>query len=155
MSRSSRSSRWRSNAHKARVDEPPWPLPARVTSLFGAWISAKESFFREVTVTAETPDESLTPRQIAGRLNRLKRKGLSAEGRERLRQAALHNKPWRFSTGPRTPAGKARAAANCKARQKGPKSVREVRAELADLRSLLRQMQETRSAVDGSNHDGL
>jgi len=33
-------------------------------------------------------------RQQAGRVNRLKRGPLTPEGRERLRQAALTNRPW-------------------------------------------------------------
>lgn len=48
----------------------------------------------------------LTPRQLAGRMNVKKRRGLTSEGREALRQAALHNRPWEHSTGPRTAAGK-------------------------------------------------
>ena len=64
------------------------------------------------------------PRRVAaGKLNRRKRGPLSPEGRERLRQAALANRPWLASTGPRTPEGKARAARNGKARQKGEQSV--------------------------------
>ena len=52
----------------------------------------------------------------------------------------LKHKPWRFSTGPTTAAGKARMAANGKKRQIGPRSVREIRADLADLRDLMDQM---------------
>ena len=85
----------------------------------------------------------------AGRLNRLKRRGLTPAGRERLRQAALRNQPWRFATGPRTPEGKARVAANGKARQQGPKSVRQIRAELAGLRGLLKEMQAARQLAAG------
>ena len=83
-------------------------------------------------------------RVAAGRLNRSKRKGLTPQGRERLRQAALANRPWEFSTGPRTPEGKARVALNGKARQKGPVSVRQLRAQLADLRGLVNEMREGR-----------
>ena len=49
-------------------------------------------------------------RVAAGRLNRAKRKGLTPEGRERLRQLALKHQPWQFSTGPRSAAGKAKVA---------------------------------------------
>ena len=64
---------------------------------------------------------SPNPRRVeAGRRNRKKWKGFTPEGLERLRQAALTNRPWEHSTGPRTPEGKARVAANGKARQKGP-----------------------------------
>src|SRR5579871_5740134 len=81
------------------------------------------------------------PRRVAaGKLNRAKRKGITTEGRERLRQAALRNHPWRFSTGPRTPSGKARVAASAKSRKKGPLSVRQLRAELAKLRDLAAEM---------------
>lgn len=48
----------------------------------------------------------LTARQIAGRLNRAKRKGLTPGGLEALRQAALNHRPWEHSTGPRTWHGK-------------------------------------------------
>ena len=51
-------------------------------------------------------------RVAAGRLNRMKSKGLTPAGREKLRQSALQRKPWLHSTGPRTPEGKARAAQN-------------------------------------------
>ncbi len=81
-------------------------------------------------------------RVTAGKRNRLQRKGLSAEGRERLRQAALTNQPWRFSSGPKTTRGKASAAANGKKRQKGELSVRELRAEVADVRSLLKSLRD-------------
>ena len=83
-------------------------------------------------------------RVAAGRLNQQKCKGLTPRGRQRLRQAALANRPWRFATGPRTPQGKARCAANGRKGQKGPVSAREARAELKGLRDLLRQMQEAR-----------
>jgi hypothetical protein len=85
------------------------------------------------------------PRRVAaGKLNRAKWKGFTPAGRERLRKAALLNRPWRFATGPRTPEGKARVAAGCRARRKGPLSVRELRAELADLRAVATEMREAR-----------
>lgn len=85
------------------------------------------------------------PRRVAaGRANRAKRKGLTAEGRERLRRAALANRPWEHSTGPTTAAGKVQAAANGKRRQLGLTSVRELRAELANLRALAHDMADAR-----------
>lgn len=88
------------------------------------------------------------PRRVAaGKLNRSKRKGLTPEGRARLRQAALRGRPWRFSTGPRTEPGKATASLNGKRRQVGTLSVRELRAELSALRELVAQMAEARSVV--------
>jgi hypothetical protein len=100
--------------------------------------------------TTHVPDPD---RVAAARRNRAKRKGLTPEGRERLRQSALKNQPWRFSTGPRTPEGKAKMIQNGKKRQLGPRSVREVRADLAGLRSLLLDMQTTRGALTGIGAD--
>jgi hypothetical protein len=91
--------------------------------------------------TGPSPSRPKDPKRVAaGRLNVQKRQGLSPVGRERVRAAALAHRPWRFSTGPRTPAGKARSAANGKARRKGEKSVREIRAELAGFRALVQEM---------------
>ena len=66
-------------------------------------------------------------RQAAGRRNRALRRGLSEAGRDRLRQAALIHRPWVFSTGPRTTAGKAIVAANGQRRQTDGCSVRNLR----------------------------
>jgi len=97
----------------------------------------------------ETP--SPNPRRVAaGRKNRSKRRGLTAEGLDRLRQAANKNQPWRFSTGPRTSAGKLRSAANGKLRQVGTRSVREFRAEFAGVRQLLATLQELRQEIERS-----
>jgi hypothetical protein len=63
-------------------------------------------------------------RSAAGKLNRAKRKGLTPEGRERLRQAVLRTQPWRHSTGPSTPEGKAKVARNGMKRQQGSVSIR-------------------------------
>lgn len=53
-----------------------------------------------------------TPRQRAGRENQKKSRGLTEAGRERLRETALRNQPWKNSTGPRTPEGKRRSSRN-------------------------------------------
>jgi hypothetical protein len=99
---------------------------------------------------ADAPTHVPNPRKLAAcRLNLAKRKGLTPEGRERLRQAALRNRPWRFSTGPRTPEGKAKMVINGKRRQLGPRSVREVRADLAGLRQLLEDMRAARAVGTG------
>lgn len=90
-------------------------------------------------------------RVAAGRLNRAKRKGLTPEGRERLRQSALKNQPWRFSTGPRSAAGKAKVALNGRKRQKGLVSVRQLRAQVADLRKLAEEMRATRTVLRTSD----
>jgi len=90
------------------------------------------------------------PRRVAaGRLNQQKRKGLSPAGRERLRQSALQNQPWLFSTGPRTAAGKAKSILNGKLRQLGPRSVREIQRDLAGLRKLVSEMGAARATVGG------
>jgi hypothetical protein len=65
---------------------------------------------------------------------------LTPEGRDRLRLAALKNRPWEHSTGPRTAEGKARVALNGKQRQRGPVSVRQRRQELAGVRQVLVQL---------------
>ena len=94
--------------------------------------------------TTAAPHQPNPKRVAAGKLNRMKRKGLTPEGRERLRQAALRHQPWRFSTGPRSPEGKARVALNGRTGQKGPVSVRQLRAQLSELRLLVREMRESR-----------
>jgi hypothetical protein len=83
----------------------------------------------------------------AGRENVKRWPGLTPAGRARLRAAALCNQPWRFATGPRTPEGKARCAANAK--KKGPVSVRELRAELAGFHDLARDMAAARARLAG------
>ena len=81
------------------------------------------------------------PRRVAaGKRNRRKRRGLTVAGRERLRQAALANRPWEQSSGPKTVAGKAQAALNGKRRQKGDQSQRELRALVADITALGKTM---------------
>ncbi len=50
--------------------------------------------------------KNLTPRQLAGRMNRKKRRGLTPEGLVLLRDAARMNRPWTHATGPRTAKGK-------------------------------------------------
>jgi hypothetical protein len=99
-------------------------------------------------VTASRP--SPNPRRVAaGRLNRLKRRGLTPAGRERLRLLALAGRPWEQATGPRTPQGKARSALNGKARQQGGRSVREVRALFGGLGGLLHDLAAGRRLVQG------
>ena len=88
--------------------------------------------------------QNLTPRQLAGQRNRLKRRGLTVTGRSALRAAALLNRPWQYSTGPKTANGKARAAANGRRRQYGSLSVRECRRQLADVTELVNEMQKLR-----------
>src|SRR5947208_11561912 len=86
--------------------------------------------------TTTAPHTKNPKRVAAGKQNRMKRKGLTPEGRERLRQAALENQPWLRATGPRTAEGKARSAENSRVRQLGPRSIRQVRRELGELRDI-------------------
>ena len=88
---------------------------------------------------------SPNPKRVAaGRRNRQRRGELTPSGRERLRKAALGNQPWRQATGPRTDAGKARAAANGKRRQLGGLSVRELRDCLSILLAEVDQLRDVR-----------
>lgn len=106
---------------------------------------------------AEAPEPSAGPnprRVAAGRRNRALRKGLTEEGRQRLRESALLHQPWTHATGPRTPAGKARSAANGKRRQLGPRSVREIKRDLAALRGLLEDMRSARRLAEGASGPG-
>lgn len=91
-----------------------------------------------------TPHTPNPKRVAAGKRNRRLWAGHTPAGLERLRACALRERPWERATGPRTAAGKARAAANGKVTQKGPKSVREIRAGLAELMELVADMRATR-----------
>jgi hypothetical protein len=65
---------------------------------------------------------------------------LTPEGRSRLRQSALLNRPWLHSTGPKTAAGKRRVAENGKRRLGDEPSARELRRQLAALGNLATDM---------------
>lgn len=73
---------------------------------------------------------------------------LTPEGRRKLRETALKHQPWTRSTGPKTPAGKARSALNGLKRQKvtGP-SVRQLRREMAGAGSVMNQLAELRERL--------
>jgi hypothetical protein len=86
-------------------------------------------------------------RARAGRRNRQKRGPLTSEGKQRLREAALRHRPWEHATGPRTPAGKAQAARNGKLRQRGSRSVREIRADLADVAQWIGMLRQSRDRM--------
>jgi hypothetical protein len=101
------------------------------------------------STTSVPAGKSPNPKRVAaGRLNRAKRKGLSDAGRERLREAARKHQPWRFATGPRTKDGKTKAAQNGRGRQHGPISIRQLRQQLADVRSIVAGMQQARAEVE-------
>jgi hypothetical protein len=89
-----------------------------------------------------------SPRRVeAGRKNRQLRGSLSPAALQRLREAALRDRPWVHATGPRTEEGKRAATANGKLRQLGPTSVREARAELKAMRGLLATCAATRAGL--------
>jgi hypothetical protein len=99
--------------------------------------------------TESEPGKPKNPRRVAaGRRNRAQRGPLTAAGLERLRAAAYQHQPWRLSTGPRTSAGRTQSAANGRARQQGPISVRMARAHLAAIRELLRSSEEFRRPLE-------
>ncbi len=72
--------------------------------------------------------------------NRAKRKGLTEEGRKRLREAAMATKPWQHAKGPTTSEGRKQSVINGKVRQKGEFSVREARAQVKANQEMLRQI---------------
>ena len=90
------------------------------------------------------------PRRVAaGRRNRLKWKGLTDAGHERLRQAALRIKPWTRSTGPKTPEGKARTARNGCWRQRNDLSERAICAAVAEVNDIIDRLVACRRAAEG------
>ena len=102
---------------------------------------------------ASTP--SPNPRRVAaGKLNRQRRRGLTPEGRELLRRAALAGRPWLHSTGPRSVAGKALVALNGKRRLGGEPSAREVRRQVAAVGGLATSMVELRRLAQRPQRGG-
>ena len=90
------------------------------------------------------------PKRVAsGRANRRLRGPLTAPGRERLRVAALATQPWTHATGPKTAAGKASAAANGRARQTGPVSVRGAKAAAKQVSELAAALAAARGLAAG------
>ncbi len=96
----------------------------------------------ELTCNDGLPRAENPKRVVAGIRNRALRSGLTPEGREKLRQTAEAFQPWTHSNGPRTVEGKAKAAENGRTRQKGPFSVRQIRAEQAVFRLWDRELSE-------------
>lgn len=80
----------------------------------------------------------------AGRRNQRKRGSLSPAGRERLRQSTLAHRPWERSTGPTSPAGKARSALNGYSQGKGSSCDQNCLAELVGVQRLINQMTKSR-----------
>ena len=89
-----------------------------------------------------------SPRRVAaGRINGLKRRPWTPEDRAQQRQIALANRPWEHSTGPRTPAGKLRSGYNGRKHQPRPDSLRQVRAGVMDVNSMISGLADLRRAL--------
>lgn len=94
------------------------------------------------------PKKPSQPAQkIAGQPPSSKSREISEQRRQELREAALARRFWEYSTGPRTPEGKLRSAANGKARQKGKHTVRERQAMLADTLQLMARLSALRRGL--------
>ena len=116
-------------------------------------LTSTDSISRKTIVTdavLSSPSETSSPnprRVAAGRRNRTLRRGLTEAGRERLRLSALRTQPWRFATGPNSPAGKQQSVKNGRIRQQHAMSVREQRASVAALVADLVMLREGRIEV--------
>ena len=90
-----------------------------------------------------------THRRLAAGGRQRKRQGLTPEGLQRLREAALKNKPWLHSTGPKTLEGKARASQNGRYRQTNDLSRREIQTKMGKVHALLAEMAASQRAAIG------
>ena len=91
----------------------------------------------------------------ANRLNLKKRKGLSPEGRERLREAALRRRLWQNSTGPRTAAGRVKSAANALRHGRETNAAREFRSDAFRYVRLIRRFRRNLCQPDPRINVGL
>ncbi len=103
----------------------------------------KEKVLLQQTSTADTPAPVSDPTARP-------RRNLSAAGRQRLRDAALRNRPWEYSTGPKTPAGKARVAQNGRWRQRGGKSKRAIKTEIQEALATTDRLAELTQLLEAS-----
>jgi len=82
----------------------------------------------------------------------MKRKGLTPEGRRKLSEAALRNRPWEKSTGPRTEEGKARSALNGAYNQTSSISIREMHQKVHDVEVSVQELAELRRRLDRGDY---
>lgn len=95
-------------------------------------------------------------RVAAGRENvkkRRKRVQFSEDAIARLRQAAYRNRPWEFSTGPKTKEGKRRAAGDGRPSQLTIQRRLQIFADLTELMLLIEQQH--RAEMDNVAADGI
>ena len=97
--------------------------------------------------TPTTTPKKNAKRVQAGRLNQQKSHGLTTQGRDKLRTAIQLRRPWLHSTGPVTPAGKARSRENGSLTRRGDKGGRAMRREMAAVADLINQTQNLREQV--------
>ncbi len=98
-----------------------------------------------ISSTDDCPSKTKNPRRAAaGRRNRLLRGPVTAEQRQRCREAALERQPWLHSTGPQTAAGKAKAAANNQRRHCCLPEARLLREDSAAVLEMIKAMRATR-----------
>lgn len=86
--------------------------------------------------------EAKNPRRVeAGKRNRALRRGITATGRQRLKDAIMRHKPWLKTCGPKTPEGKRQAARN--GLRGKTTSMRQIDRELKFLQSLVDSMRKS------------
>ena len=89
---------------------------------------------------------SKNPKRVeAGKRNRQLRGPLSQSGLDRLRTAALANRPWEKSTGPITPNGKVIVTKNCNKRRP-TQSLSPTNLLLINAKQLLQQIKSIRQS---------
>ena len=93
------------------------------------------------------PPKPKNPRRVeAGKRNRALRRGITATGRQRLKDAITRHKPWLKASGPKTPQGKRQAARN--GLRGKTDSARQINRELKFLQSLVDGMRKSRLWFD-------
>ena len=93
-----------------------------------------------------------SPKRVqAGRMNRQKYQGITADGRKRLQASIRMYKPWEQTTGPRTAIGKKQSAQNGCGTRRGDHGGRAMRREMAAVAQLIGRMQDIRRSVLGTD----